>query len=213
MSNFEERLLTVLKEEISTRTHPVAVRRPRRRLAGLTVAGVAAAATVAATLTGVFGSPAYAVTKGADGVVSVEINAFEDPHGLESELADAGIKAVVDYLPFGQTCKGPRGEPGGAGGRVTSGVGKSDKGVFFRIEKGQVPAGQTLVLTFSLDRGGADRPPFSGSMQVVKGAVTDCEPIAMPVPPAGDGTKDDGPSNDSSTQGDDKGPSLHTEQG
>ncbi|NUP83218.1 MAG: hypothetical protein HOV96_37380, partial [Nonomuraea sp.] len=61
MSNFEERLLSALKDDLATRTDPVVatpVRRPRRRLVGLTaaVAGVAAAATVAVTGTGVLGA-------------------------------------------------------------------------------------------------------------------------------------------------------------
>lgn len=219
MSNFEERLLSALKDDLATRTDPVVatpVRRPRRRLVGLTaaVAGVAAAATVAVTVTGVFGAPAYAVTASADGGVAVRINAFRDPEGLASELAKAGVQAVVDYLPYGQTCKEPRGQHGDAGGRFAATIGRDGDGISFRITKGQVPAGQTLVLAVTLDRSGADAPPFSTSLQVVKGAVADCEATAMPEPPAG-GTgdkKDDGPGFDSRT-GDDEGPSLHTEGG
>jgi hypothetical protein len=205
MSNFEERLLSALKEEITTGTEPVVVtpmRRPRRRLVGLTaaVAGVAAAATLVVTVTGVFSSPAYAVTQGPDGAVGVRIDEFRDPGGLAAELADAGVKAVVDYLPYGQTCQPSRGQRGDVGGQFSTSIGQDGDGISFRIEKGQVPAGQTLVLAVTLDKSGADAPPFSTSLQVVKGAVADCEPTALPAPPAGGDQKDDGPS-------------LHTEEG
>ncbi|MFB4273577.1 hypothetical protein ACBJ32_59010, partial [Nonomuraea sp. GTA35] len=88
--------------------------RRTRRIVGL-AAAVAAAATAVVVLTGVTGatgSAAYAVSKGSDGTVDVQINSFVDPEGLESELAEAGITSVVDYLPAGQTCKQPRGENG-----------------------------------------------------------------------------------------------------
>lgn len=219
MSNFEERLLSALKDDIAAGTSPVVatpVRRSRRRLVGLTaaVAGVAAAATVAVTVTGVLGGPAYAVTTSDDGGVGVRIDAFRDPDGLEAELAKAGVKAVVDYLPYGQTCEEPRGQHGGGDGRFAASIGRDGDGISFRIEKGQVPAGRTLVLAVTLDRGGAEAPPFSTSLQVVKGTVTPCEPTAMPEPPAagpGDRT-DDGPGLHTGT-GDDEGPGLHTEGG
>ncbi|MEU5865582.1 MULTISPECIES: hypothetical protein [unclassified Nonomuraea] len=210
MNTFEERLLHALKEEMATGTQPVVtpvVRRPRWRLVGLTAAaGVAAVATVAAT--GLFGGgPAYAVTGTADGGVSVEINAFRDPGGLASELAAAGVKAVVDYLPYGQTCKEPRGQRGGGEGRFETSIGRSGDGISFRIAKGQVPAGQTLVLAVTLDSSGPEAPPMSTSLQIVKGAVSPCEPAAMPVPPAGD--QNDGRSDTRTDPGDGEG----TQQG
>ncbi|GGT18188.1 hypothetical protein ACFFV7_15180 [Nonomuraea spiralis] len=202
MSRFEERLLGALKEEMAAGTGPVvapAAHRPRRRgrVVGLAAAaGVAVVAAVA--VTGVLGGPAYAVDRTADGGVEVEINAFRDPAGLADELGRAGVKAVVDYLPYGQTCKEPRGRHGGdGGGRFEASIGRSGDGISFRIAKGQVPAGQTLVLAVTLDRSGAEAPPFSTSLQVVEGAVAACEPTAMPGPPDGgtvdQETGDDGP--------------------
>ncbi|MGP3913970.1 hypothetical protein [Nonomuraea sp. 10N515B] len=204
MSNFEERLLSALKEEITTRTAedrmtttvtPVQ-RGSRRRFAGLSaaVAGLAAATTAVVLLTGIAGSPAYAVTKATDGSVDVHISAFTDPEGLEAELADAGVKAVVDYLPEGQTCKEPRGEQGSVSGPFAASVGSEGAGISFKIEKGKVPAGETLVLAVSKSRAGDDKPPFGMSVTVAKGAVADCEPTSMPVPPPGTGGKDEGPS-------------------
>ncbi|TMR97602.1 hypothetical protein [Nonomuraea basaltis] len=221
MSNFEERLLSALKEEITTRTAedkmttvtPVQ-RGSRRRFAGLSaaVAGVAAAATAVVVMTGIAGGPAYAVTKAADGGVSVQISSFTDPEGLESELADAGVKAVVDYLPFGQTCKEPRGRHGGASGQFTTSIGKDGDGISFKIEKGQVPAGETLVLAVTKSKDGDDKPPFATSLQLVNGAVAPCEATAMPQPPSGGGgtteeKQDDGPGLNSKTEGEDSGPS------
>ncbi|TMR21648.1 hypothetical protein ETD86_14590 [Nonomuraea turkmeniaca] len=229
MSNFEERLLSALKEEITTRTAEDKMtttvtqvqRGSRRRLAGLSaaVAGVAAATTAVVLLTGVADNPAYAVTKGTDGSVSVRISAFTDPDGLEAELANAGVKSVVDYLPQGQTCKDPRGEKGSVTGPFSVSVGSAGGGVSFTIEKGRVPAGETLVLAVSKSEDGDDRPPFGVSLTVVKGAVADCEPTSMPVPPAGDGgvtvdKKDDGGAGfDFRTGGEDEGPSLDQKTG
>ncbi|QFY12779.1 hypothetical protein GBF35_44955 [Nonomuraea phyllanthi] len=224
MSNFEERLLSALTEEIATRkaengmtTTTTPVRRgSRRRLVGLSaaLAGVAAAATAVVTLTGLTSSPAYAVTKASDGAVSVQIHEFSDPEGLEAELAQAGVKAVVDYLPQGQTCKDPRGSAGTASGRFGASIRRSGDGIAFTIEKGQVPAGETLVLTVSKSEDGADRPPFATSLQVVKGAVAACVPTSMPVPGdggAGANFEDDGGAGfHTKTEGKDQGPSLST---
>ncbi|GAA3234076.1 hypothetical protein [Nonomuraea helvata] len=220
MSNFEERLLSALKEDITTRkaentmtTTVTPIERPsrRRRFVGLTTAaaGLAAAATAVVVLTGLSSAPAYAVTKDADGAVNVRINEFSDPEGLAGELAGAGVKAVVNYLPEGQTCKEPRGERGSGTGKFTASVGRSGGAISFKIEKGQVPAGETLVLAVSKSKDGDDRPPFAMSLTVVKGPVAPCEPTTMPAP--GPGAKDDGGRGlVTRTDGADQGPGTHT---
>ncbi|MGW0804209.1 hypothetical protein [Nonomuraea sp. NPDC002799] len=215
MSTFEQRLLAALKEEIATRTAEddmttvTPVRRGSgRRLAGLSaaVAGVAAATIAVVALTGITGSPAFAVTKAADGVVSVHISTFRDPEGLEAELAGAGVKAVVDYLPEGQICKGPRGAHGSGAGQFRSSVGKDGDGISFTIEKGQVPVGETLVLAISKSKDGDDQAPFATSLEIVKGEVSGCEATTVPAP--GTGGTDSGPGLTSKTGGTDDGPSL-----
>ncbi|GAA2211236.1 hypothetical protein GCM10009850_066950 [Nonomuraea monospora] len=207
MSDFEDRLLGALKEEIATRkaedTMTTVTPARRRRSWGLAaaVAGVATAVVVATT-TGVLGGPAYAVTKGADGGVGVLIHAFTDPDGLEAELAEAGVPAVVDYLPQGQTCRAPRGAPGGGAGQFAGSIGREGDGIAFRIEKGQVPEGSTLVLTVSKSADGDDQPPFATSLEIVQGAVAPCEPTAMPLPGQGEGFDtgtEEGPGLDSKT--------------
>jgi hypothetical protein len=47
---------------------------------------------------------AYAVTANEDGTVSVEINSLRDAEGLERRLREAGVPAVVQYLPPGKAC-------------------------------------------------------------------------------------------------------------
>ncbi|WP_433367816.1 hypothetical protein [Streptosporangium sp. CA-115845] len=227
--NFEERLLSALKTEITTRMaeEDMAVRTPvrrgpNRRLLGLSAAatGAAAAATVALTLFVGAGTPAYAVDKGADGSVEVRINEFRDPGELQAELADAGVRAVVDYLPAGQTCQQSRGEQAGAGGQIQVSIGKEGQGVAFKIEKGQINADRTLVLAITVDEAGADRPPMATSLQVVKGAVAPCEATPLPLPadsfPGGDKGGDkggDGPTDHTESGSEDDGPSLNTSAG
>ncbi|MGK5550022.1 hypothetical protein ACSNOI_00265 [Actinomadura kijaniata] len=183
--------------------------RRTRRIVGLSAAaaGVATAATAVVMLTGVTGSPAYAVSKGSDGTVDVRINSFVDPDGLESELAEAGIKSVVDYLPAGQTCKQPRGENGAADGKFAAGVGKAGDGIAFKIKKGRVPAGSTLVLAVTKSGDGDSAAPSTTSLQIVKGTVAPCEPTSAPaIPPADNGTggttdkRDNGPTVDDGTE-------------
>ncbi|MGW4792567.1 hypothetical protein ACWEPC_09175 [Nonomuraea sp. NPDC004297] len=221
MNDFEDRLLAALKEDIATRTAdgtttpaPARTGFRRRRLAGLSaaLAGVAAATVAVVVATGVAGSPAYAVSTGSGGEVSVRIHAFTDPEGLEAELAAAGIRAVVDYLPQGQTCRQPRGSHGAGSGKFTAGVGREGDGISFTIGKGQVPEGSTLVLAVSKSRDGDDRPPFATALEIVTGAVSECVPTPLPTPPPGGTSRKDstGPGDDSGTE---QGPSLTSRTG
>ncbi|MEW9556243.1 hypothetical protein [Nonomuraea sp. NPDC050783] len=168
--------------------------RRTRRIVGLSavVAGVAAAATAVVMVTGVTGvsgSAAYAVSKGSDGTVNVQINSFVDPDGLEAKLAETGIKSVVDYLPAGQTCKQPRGENGAADGKFAAGISKADDGIAFTIKEGDVPEGSTLVLAVTKSEDGDSAAPSSASLQIVKGTVAPCEPTSAPaIPPADNDT-------------------------
>jgi hypothetical protein len=92
--------------------------RHRRRMTGLSVAGAAAVTVVALGLSGAFGAtshqpsgaaghrpthPAHAqltawtVTRLADGNISVRINQFKDPAGLQSTLRADGVRASVTF--------------------------------------------------------------------------------------------------------------------
>ncbi|MFI6325364.1 hypothetical protein ACIBG8_48150 [Nonomuraea sp. NPDC050556] len=201
MSNFEDRLLSALKEDImAPAPAPVALEpvRRSRRVVGLAAAvtGVAAATTVVALLYGGANTPAFAVTKGGDGTIEVQINSLTDASGLAAALREKGVDAVVDYVPAGQTCKPGRGARGkGNGEKSTVGMSANAKGATFSITKGMVGAGETLVLAVSGNE--SSDGPFATSIEVVSGPVSACEPTALPVP----------------AKGGDQGPSTHEESG
>jgi hypothetical protein len=106
--------------------------RHHRRLTGLSAAGTAAVTVVALGLSGAFGAthptsasashqptrPAHAqltawtVTKLADGNISIRINQFKDPAGLQSTLRADGVPASVTFAS--QQNPACRPYPGGA---------------------------------------------------------------------------------------------------
>ncbi|MBG0831919.1 hypothetical protein HS041_29860 [Planomonospora sp. ID67723] len=228
MSNFEERLLMALKEEITTGTAeermaittPVR-RRSGRRVAGLAaaLAGAAAATAVAVTLFSGAGSPAFAVTKGAGGSVDVWIKEFRDSAELEAKLAEEGITAQVDYLPGDQICEAPRdGRSGGgrAGEPVESKIGRDGRGIFFQLKPGQITTGETLVLRVSFDHAHPDQPPTATSLQVTEGEVEPCKAVPMPEPngPGPAAPEPTGPATtEKSGTGEDEGPGLDSSGG
>jgi len=106
--------------------------RRRRRVSGLSLAGTAAVTVVALALSGAFGSishqpsgstshqathPAHAqlvawtVTRLADGGISVTINQFKDPAGLQSTLRADDVPASVTFA--GQRNQACQPYPGG----------------------------------------------------------------------------------------------------
>ncbi|GAA3156901.1 hypothetical protein GCM10010466_54690 [Planomonospora alba] len=77
--------------------------RPTVLAPALGLAAAAAAAVVAVPL--LFGgTPAYAVSKGADGLIHITINEAKDPKGLQEDLREMGANVVVDYIPQGKKC-------------------------------------------------------------------------------------------------------------
>lgn len=102
---FEERLLAELKARVAERAATArAARRPYRRrlLLGVAVAAVAVAAGVT-PFTGT-DSPAYAISRNADGTVTVRINEFRHPERLEADLRRQGVRTDISYLRAGRTC-------------------------------------------------------------------------------------------------------------
>jgi hypothetical protein len=170
---FEDRLLEQLRHVVATRPAPAAQapRRPRRTrfvVAGAGVAAVTAAVMIVATSGDVTPS-AFAVQRHGDGSVSVEIRSLRDAAGLERSLRAAGVPAVVDYAPAGQSsCVGasPEGtqsdrtpESGSRRGPSRSGPGPGattnsirigrDGGVTFTIDRGDIKRGEKLYITTS----------------------------------------------------------------
>jgi hypothetical protein len=196
---FEDRLLGELQAMIATGATDA---RPRlRRRTRISLAGsLAVAATFAYFLFGSVGTaPAYAVASNGDGSVTVTINRFSDANGLEKALADAGVRAVVDYTPEGKMCRQPRGESAPENGPSTSSIQVAANGATtFTLSAGQVGDDQTLVLETT----GGQTPQSSSElrMTVIQGSVAPCELVdaPSPPPPTGDG---------------ESGPSVHTENG
>lgn len=159
--NFEERLLRELRGVVAAPQVDQGQRGRLWRGRRLALAG-GLAAVLAAAIAGVFllsagTQAAYAVTKNADGTVSVEIDSLSDAAGLQAKLQAAGVNAVVEYLPAGKTCKQPWFTPAGAGaigGMHRSEVGTTNGGPTRFTISGDFPAGDTLVITTQTGPGG-----------------------------------------------------------
>ncbi|WP_067182691.1 hypothetical protein [Microtetraspora niveoalba] len=104
---FEDRLLAALKADMAARpARATAPRRVtgRRLFAAAGVLGVAAAAAVAVPMAIGADTPAYALTKNADGSINLKIREFRDPDQVERDLAGMGVTADITYLPLGKWC-------------------------------------------------------------------------------------------------------------
>jgi hypothetical protein len=89
------------------------------------------------------------VTRNADGTVTVEIDSLTDAAGLQARLQEAGVDAVVEYLPAGKACQQPWFTPAGRdaiGGASQSSVGRSSDGAT-RFTITAPPAGITMVIS------------------------------------------------------------------
>ncbi|GAA4511360.1 MULTISPECIES: hypothetical protein [Nonomuraea] len=137
--------------------------RPRRRLvrpallAPALALGVAVAVGVPTLLGG--GTPAYAVSKNADGTLTITINQAKDPKPLEATLRGMGVNAVVDYIPGGKRCSPqPRSTSflsrqeaqNPADGRPFHIWPPNTDEPGFRIDPAAIKPGQTAVLEFSV---------------------------------------------------------------
>jgi hypothetical protein len=200
VSNFEERLLAELRTVMAAPRIDDGHRRGVWRAPRLVLAGGLAAVLTAAVTAGVFflsagTQAAYAVTRHADGSVTVEIDSLSDAAGLQAKLQAAGVNAVVEYLPAGKMCKRPWFTPAGApadGEMQTGAVGRtSDGATSFTI--GPVrSADDTLVITTQTGPGNERALGIGWA----KGSVPACDVVDAP---AGSGPLG-GPPTDGSTQ-------------
>jgi hypothetical protein len=119
LGGFEQRLLRELRQIVADGAASAPVG-PEPALAGAgwtrrrwPLAFAAGLATAFAALL-VSGSPfggdeggrAWAVTNNNNGTVSVEIDSLTDAAGLQRKLNEAGVPALVQYIPAGKTCAG-----------------------------------------------------------------------------------------------------------
>ena len=177
-TRFEDRLLTELQSVVHANPAPVEGRRPVGRW-------VAASAAVAAGVTGftVLGggaSPAFAVSTEANGDITVTIKALSDASGLERALAAHGVTADVTYAPRGQQCAPGRFTESSAPEKGLSSVNQQQSSLQFTISKGQVQAGQTLVVETS---GGLEQSTIR--IGVAAGPVGACHLVPAGAAPAG----------------------------
>jgi hypothetical protein len=196
VSNFEERLLVELRGVVEAEPAPGARRRVggrRLALAGGLVTAVAAAATAAVFLLSAGTQAAYAVTKNADGSVTVEVDSLTDAAGLQSALEAAGVNAVVEYLPEGKMCQQPWFTPAGRlGGTYNrSGTGPTADGQTRFTISGDMPADETLIVTTQTGPGGERALGLAWA----KGTVPPCQVVDAPAgsgplggPPTGNST-------------------------
>lgn len=116
---FEQNLLAELRQAVTEQAERP-VRRPvrRGRIALATAGGGLLAAGVVVGLPAMdeATTPAYAVVSNDDGTVTVRVERYENADGLEGELAEHGVVAVIDYVPPGSTCAKPRFEYGDSTG-------------------------------------------------------------------------------------------------
>jgi hypothetical protein len=181
---FEERLLSELRNVVVDGPRPERpLRRPRRLVLAGSLASVAVVAAVAGVLLLTGGaSPAYAVNKNDDGTVTVEIDSLRDAAGLERKLHEAGVRALVQYLPPGKACKQPWPETstappdlGSEKGMIKGGVLHTQDGHTRFTVSDNLPADLTLVVM--TQTGAAADGPEAIGISFARGDVRPCEVV------------------------------------
>jgi len=188
LDGFEERLLAQLKEVVAERQTMTAAppRRPRRRLViSVAVAGALAVVgvLVAALLPGLGEQPAYAVIRDPDGSIRVYIRDYRDPKGLQNRIEAFGVKAVVDYIPWGTTCREPRGDfvpPDQMPlEMVTWGPFGEEDGYYWKLHPEFIGPDQTFVYVVRVRTeadGGHDQRVV---IRLANGPVAPCDPVPI----------------------------------
>jgi hypothetical protein len=202
MTSFEERLLAQLRAIVAeapaarSRKRPKSLPPGRLALAGGVAGVLAVAATAAVLLLPAGATAAYAVTRNTDGTVTVEINSLRDAAGLQAKLREAGVNAIVEYLPAGKACKQGWVTPAprmAAGGPIQGGVLRTADGhVRFTISD-DLPAEVTLVITTQTGPDGASGPGAEAiSIALAQGEVEPCQVVDAPPGSAPFGPPPDG---------------------
>ncbi|MEU4508428.1 hypothetical protein AB0G05_02930 [Nonomuraea wenchangensis] len=170
--SFRDELLQELRAEAATvswESRPA--RRPVRRLAAAAGLAAAVVAVVAVAVPLASETPAFAVVKNPDGTVTVRINEFVRPKELEKRLREEGVRAVIDYVPYGQTCREPRGEIVPQPQRMP--LRRSD-GPGFWIDPRDFGPDETLVVVMH-SAAGDPAKSNGGGVGVIRGPVAPCE--------------------------------------
>jgi hypothetical protein len=179
-------LASITAEEPGGAAEPRRARRygPRRLALGLAaVAVLATGAVVGPSLleNGSGVSNSWAVTKAANGMVTIQVRDFRDAPGLKKRLEDIGVPAIVDYVPWGQMCREPRGKhvmdvPRGLYS-LPENIPGEKHGWQMRINTRLYRPGQTSVWTISAPAKGEGG---STSAYLMEGPVASCVPVPEP---------------------------------
>jgi hypothetical protein len=184
MSNFKDHLWRDLVREhgpeLARMPKPAGRgHRPRPRLLAGTTAGLAGAGTVVALVLGAASSsPAFAVTQGRDGTVSVVVNRLDAISLVNARLAKLGLRArfvqvVAGCLPPNAVVRSlPRRQALLGSVTVTQGFVKA------HFDPRKIPAGQVLVVP-AWGEGRAIHAT-SRPIPVLPGALSGCLSAAAP---------------------------------
>ncbi|MFF3437844.1 hypothetical protein [Streptosporangium sp. NPDC002721] len=180
-----------LKEFVMTEIHQDArSAKPKRlllRSAVLAPVLAAAAAVAIAVPLALGGGAAYAVSKNDDGTIFITINEAKDPKGLQADLRDMGLNAVVDYIPRGKKCSPqPRSQSflSREDAPLTVWPGPERRESGFTIDPKVVRDGQVAVLEFSVSEH-PERTVAGIWASVSDGPVADCKLVDSTEAPLG----------------------------
>ncbi|SPL88103.1 unnamed protein product [[Actinomadura] parvosata subsp. kistnae] len=122
-------------------------------------------------------TPAFAVVNNPDGTVTVRINKFVRPKELEKRLREKGMRAVIDYVPYEQICREPRGETVPRPDRMPF---RRMNGSGFWINPKDLGPDETLVVDTHSANGDLAKN-HGGSVGVIHGPVATCELVPAEV--------------------------------
>jgi hypothetical protein len=175
MSKFEDQLFVDLMSEhggeLATTHRPPAARHNTARHLLVAAGAVGVAGAIGLGVTAVTsGTPAYAVTRSADGAITVSLRDISGVTGANAELRKLGVPAVA--VPMTQDCTAtitPDGRAVRSGATSASREAGAAGSVSFPA--GSIPAGDTLVLAAQV----SDQQ-VSLALVTVRGAAPACVP-------------------------------------
>ncbi|HEY1623714.1 MAG TPA: hypothetical protein VGG16_07930 [Streptosporangiaceae bacterium] len=203
MTNFADQLFDDLMREhgpaLSDATAPAAPRRHRARRPVLLAAGaggLAIAATVGTLVAG-GGTPAYAVTKNANGTLTLAVYQKDGIAGANARLRQLGEDNVV-VVPVGSGCPSisslpdPAVPPATANGHISVQTSVS-KGGSITVDAQGIPAGDILVVAAEMTTSGTTTSSMGGAKLTSPPAPNCVSMPAVPAPPSGGGSGGGGP--------------------
>jgi hypothetical protein len=180
---FEEHLLADLRTVVATRApdHPA-----RAAAAGAALAVATVAVVGGPSMFGLRPTAAYAVQRDPDGSIRVSVYDYRDPQGLQRRIEGFGVKAAVDYLPAGMTCREPRADyvpPDRMPREMVDWSPLGSRDHYFKIHPEYIGPDQTFVYTVqvSSDRRGRSQ---RFAIRLANGPVAPCTPVPGDVVPS-----------------------------